>query len=272
LFARNVRQVVRADLQKLVRGGVRYAQSWLPPGWKIPDFYLCIHPDGGSPGFALPGEQGFDFFQVPRNAAGDIEWSRLVGTISHECHHLGMRTILPPSLSPADEVAFRFLTFFVGEGTATKFISKAPGGCVPAVAAVKYPTPFSGELLAAWKEHTANENQVFERLVATFDKAAAGEMNASDLDKEVPRWVGGLVGPAYFAGAELFGAIYAAFGKPGVFAAIEDPRTIFDSYNKAIDKEPRLLGSCPRIPAKTVELALAIGRPKRALRGAAPIS
>ena len=65
------------------------------------------------------------------------------------------------------------------------------------------------------------------------------------------------MGPAYFAGAELFGAIYFAFGKQGVFAAMEDPRKLFDLYNRAIDKEPRLLSGCPRIPTKTVERALA---------------
>ena len=260
LFERNLRQLEKANLPKLVRGAVRYAQSWLPPGWRIPDFYLCIHPDGGSPGFALPGEQGFDFFQVPRSAAGDMEWDKLLGTISHECHHLGMKLTSPSPLSPADKVAFQFLTYFVGEGTATKFISKAPGGSVPVVTSVKFPTAFTGDLLAAWKDQTSRERQIFERLVTTFDKACAGEMTATDLEKETGDWFGGLVGPAYFAGAELFGAIYFAFGKKGVFAAMEDPRRLFDLYDRAIDKKPRLLSGCPRIPTKTVEQALAIGR------------
>jgi hypothetical protein len=87
-----------------------------------------------------------------------------------------------------------------------------------------------------------------------------GQMTAADLEKETGDWFGGLVGPAYFAGAELFGAIYFAFGKQGVFAAMEDPRKIFELYDRAIVKKPRLLSGCPRIPTKTVDRALAIGR------------
>ena len=259
LFERNLRQIEATDLPGLVKAGVAYAQTWLPPEWPIPDFRVIIHPNGGSPGFALPGEQGLDFFQLPRDGRGDIVWGELVGTIAHESHHLGLRPAAPPGLSDADAAAFGVLSTFVGEGTATKFISKAPGGSVPALAEIPFPTAFRGDLLEAWIELSAVEGELFGRMIADFDRAAAGRMSAPEADSEARFWLGGLVGPAYLVGSEMFGAIQLALGKPGVFSAMRDPRRLFELYARALDREPVRLSGCPRLPAATVARALAIG-------------
>jgi hypothetical protein len=138
LYARNLRQLEEADLRRLISEGVKYAQEWLPPGWNIPDFDFLVIPNGGSSAFAIGGAQGYDFFQLPRDASGSIEWDRLLGTISHESHHLGNR---PPSagpMAPANSLAFRVMSLCVAEGTATEFISGAPGGLVPPIPGLKY--------------------------------------------------------------------------------------------------------------------------------------
>jgi hypothetical protein len=59
----------------------------------------------------------------------------------------------------------------------------------------------------------------------------------------------------------MLGAIYLAFGKQGVFSVMEDPRTLFEVYNAALDKRPEALVRCPRVPGAAVRRALAIGRP-----------
>ena len=72
----------------------------------------------------------------------------------------------------------------------------------------------------------------------------------------------GVVGRAYVLGAEMFGAIYTAFGKDGVFVAMQDPRRLFERYNAALDAEPERLKQAVRIPEKAVAQALAIGERK----------
>src|SRR6185369_12968164 len=38
IYEKQLRQLETADLPKLIENGVAYAQTWLPPGWTIPDF------------------------------------------------------------------------------------------------------------------------------------------------------------------------------------------------------------------------------------------
>jgi len=259
IFEGAVGQVETIDLKALINDGVKYAQSWLPPGWAIPDFYFLILPNGGSPAFTIDHAQGYDFFQLPRDSSNMIGWNMLIGTISHESFHLGMGGSVLDSmtLSPSDSLALRFISLFVGEGTATKFIDNAPGGCVPAVDPSR-PDPFESVRAADWETYSTEEAQIIKQMVTTFDKIYRGELNTEDVDREFRYWLGGKVGPAYFVGSELFGAIYAVFGKEQVFAAMRDPRKLFTLYNSAIEKNAKLLGSCPRIPKSTALNALAI--------------
>jgi hypothetical protein len=263
LYERNLLQLKTADLEKLINVGVGYAQSWLPPEWVIPDFSFYVLPCGGTTAFALAEAQGYDFFQLLRDSSGNITWEVLIAAISHESHHLGIRDSLPASMTSSDSLALSFISLFVDEGTATKFVDNAPGGCVPAVAESRGHT-FEGELGTLWKNYTSEEPDIFNRVIAVFEKLYSGGMTAEDLNTEARTyWLSGLKGRAYFLGSELFGAVYHAFGKDGSFAAMRDPRKLFGLYNEAIEKKPDLLGSCCRIPESTVEHALAIGQPNR---------
>jgi len=69
----------------------------------------------------------------------------------------------------------------------------------------------------------------------------------------------------------MFGAIYTAFGKEGVFTAIQDPRRLSELYNAALDAKPEALKRCVRVPDKAVKQALAIGRSVPLARGALPL-
>jgi putative zinc-dependent peptidase DUF5700 len=254
LYERKLRQLEGADLKKLVREGVRYAQGWLPPEWKIPPSYLAVVPNGGSPAFTIEDTQGYDFLQIP----DDVQW--LVGTISHESHHLGMRTAEPKGLTKRESLAFRVLTLTMAEGIATKFISGPPAGCVPVLAEVPFDT-FSPELKDAWKERVADEEESVGRLLASFDQALAGEVTDEALDRDLREyWLSGTISRAYMVGADLFGAIYVAFGKERLFEVMRDPRLVFRTYNAALDAKPDVLGRCARVPEKAAQQALAIGR------------
>jgi hypothetical protein len=267
LFQKNLQQLKTVNLTTLINDGVNYAQSWLPSGWQIPGFYFFIHPNGGSGAFAIDGTQGYDFFQLPRDSSGNINWGELVGTISHESHHLGMKGSYPGSMTSSDSIAYDFLSMFVGEGTATKFVDNAPGGFVPEVdhARTSRGHAFGGEGVdSLWKAYTLEEANLFKRMVETFEKAYSGHLSDKQLKAEISDyWLSGLKGPVYFLGSELFGAIYHAFGKDGSFAAMQDPRQIFELYNTAIKTKPELLGRCYVIPDLTVQHALAIGVPMK---------
>ncbi len=262
LYEKNLLQLEKTDLRRLIGEGVTYAQGWLPPGWGIPDFEFTVIPNGGSSAFAIDGAQGYDFFQLPRDASGSIEWDRLLGTIAHESHHLGNRPPSPGLMAPADSVAFKVMSLCVGEGTATEFISGTPGGLVPPVPGLKYHI-FKGDakLAAAWDALVPEEPAMFERLIALLDRASSGALSDEDLQAEISAyWLNGFIGRAYFLGSELFGAIYHAFGKESVFAAMCDPRKLFELYDQALDAKPKMLGRCFRIPESAVKRALAIGR------------
>ncbi len=265
LFRQNVHQLDNTNFKTLIDGAVAYAQTWLPPEWHIPDFYVPIHPNGGSRAFVIDTIQGYDFFQFPRDSSGHIKWNELISTISHESHHLGIKTIYPAIMTSSDSVAYRFLSLFIGEGTATKFINDYPGGCVPVIDQSRRDTSFyKGEIGKWWQKYTSDEPDLFTRLITTFERAYSGELSPTELQTEISQfWLNGYVSPVYFVGSELFGAVYHGFGKEGAFTAMRDLRKLFLLYDNAIKNNPNILGRCNVIPDSTVQHALAIGTAKQ---------
>jgi len=262
LYRRNLRQLDALDLRALIDRGVDAAQAWLPPGWTIPDFYLPIHPNGGSTAFSIGNAQGYDFFQLPRDSTGDIRWRDLVTTISHESHHLGQHGTEPGPMSLADSVAFEFVAMFTGEGTAVKFVNDYPGGAVPRVDPSRQDPAFAGSEVARWWQRWSDqEPALFARLFATFDSAYAGQLSREDLRVEQGAfWLAGYTSPVYFVGAELYGAVWFGGGKPALFAAMKDPRELFRLYDRALAARHDVLGGCVAIPDSTAAHAHAIGR------------
>ena len=260
LFEKRLNQLEFAPLRELIQDGVRYAQSWLPPEWKIPGFYFPVIPHGGSPAFSIDDAQGYDFFQLPEDAAGRIDIRRLVGTIAHESHHLGMQAAAPDSLTPAEMIAFRVVSLAVAEGVATKFVSGAPAGCVPLLAEVPFQT-MTPELTKSWNAHVANEAELVKHQAVLLERALSGDLTEEAFHADLrDYWLSGAIGRAYVLGAEMFGAIHLAFGREKVFEAMKDPRRLFALYNEALDAKPRALARCLRVPERAVTQALAIGR------------
>src|SRR5262249_55891327 len=103
----------------------------------------------------------------------------------------------------------------------------------------------------------------FAHMAELLDRATKGALSQEELDREMREyWFNGAIGRAYVFGSEMFGAIYHGFGKDSVFAAIEDPRKMFQLYNRALDRKPALLKACVRMPKTSVTQALAVGRGK----------
>jgi hypothetical protein len=260
LYEKQLHQLETADLGKLIRDGVLYAQSWLPPAWKIPDFYFVVVPNGGSPAFTIEGSQGYDFFQLAQTNGGEIDLNWLVGTVAHESHHLGIKTPPLTSGSPKDQVAYSVITLCIAEGVATYFFSGPPPGRAPAYPEARSHV-FTPELAQAWTAYVEEEPDIARHQASLLEQAAAGKLTNEDLDEDMREyWLNGAIGRAYVLGSEMFGAIYTAFGKQGVFTAMQDPRQLFALYNKAIDTKPEALSRCVRIPVQAVAEALAIPR------------
>ena len=232
------------------------------PEWKIPKFYFVVIPNGGSPAFTIDDAQGYDFFQLPED--GDkIDIRRLVGTIAHESHHLGMQAAAPDSLTPAEMIAFQVMSVTVAEGTATKFVSGAPAGCVPAIAGVPS-NSLTAELTKSWNAHLANTAELVQHQAALLDRALSGDLTEEAFKTDLrDYWLSGLIGRAYVLGAEMFGAIHFAFGKEKVFAAMQDPRRLFALYNEALDAKPKELAQCVRVSEKAVQQSISIGTRSR---------
>jgi hypothetical protein len=75
-YEKRLRELEAVDLQELIGGAVRKAQTWLPAGWKISGFLLCGRAEWGSPAFSVDGSQGYDFFQLPKDERGRIDLNR----------------------------------------------------------------------------------------------------------------------------------------------------------------------------------------------------
>jgi putative zinc-dependent peptidase DUF5700 len=257
LYRRQLDELERADISQLIREGVRYAQTWLPAGWTIPDFYLPIIPQGGSPAFTIGDAQGYDFFQLgPTPGQIDIQW--LVGTIAHESHHLGMHLTVPDG----NQLAAAVITLCIPEGMATAFVSGAPAGRAPAPKGIRFHT-MSPDLVKAWSERVPEEEEMVRRQSEMLAKAVAGELTQDQLNSEMrDYWVNGQIGRAYVLGTDMLSAIDLAFGKKGVFEVLKDPRRFFEMYNAAIAKKPKALARCVPFPESAVKQALAIGTAK----------
>jgi hypothetical protein len=264
LFRQDLDQLENMDLKARINAAVAYAKGWLPPEWRIPDFYMPIHPNGGSTAFTIDTVQGYDFFQLPRDSSNNIKWNRLLVTISHESHHLGMNKLYPAIMNSSDSVAYDVLSLFVGEGTAIKFINNYPGGCVPVVDNSRDSSFDNAEVDKWWQKYTAEEPDLFTRLITTFERAYSGTLSQTELQTEISQfWLNGYISPVYFVGSELFGAVYHGYGKEGAYTAMRDPRRLFLLYNNAIKNKPDILGRCYIIPDSTVQHALTIGTAKR---------
>lgn len=259
LYAANLRQLDETDLQALATAGVREAQRWLPPEWKIRDFYLPVMPNGGSRAFTIDSAQSYDFFQLARDSAGMIMWPEIASVFAHESHHLGVQTDPRRAMSRPDSIAHEFLAMFMPEGTASKFIDGFPGGCVPSIDG-RQPGPSYAYAKADWQRLAAREPELFDHLAATFERARSGTLSRDSLQAEIGAyWLSGYISPVYFVGAELYGAIYVAYGKEGAFTAMRDPFKALPMYRDAVKKRPDLLGTCHVMPDSVVRHAQTLG-------------
>jgi hypothetical protein len=117
----------------------------------------------------------------------------------------------------------------------------------------------------SWKALVANEEELVQHQVAMLDRALSGDLTEEEFNADMREyWLNGAIGRAYVIGSEMFGAIYVAFGKVKVFAAMKDPRQLFSLYNAALDVKPAYakpdaLAGCVRVPERAVKQALDIG-------------
>lgn len=256
-------QLQKANVSKLINDAVSYAQSWLPPRWTIPDFYFPIIPNGGSLAFAIESTQGYDFFQLPLDSLRKINWERLLTTVSHESHHLGINIPGVGNATTIDSMAYEFINLFVAEGTAVRFMDNSPGAFLPAFTELKSPTQESPKVQSIWQNYINDVHNIFNKVISTYESIYQGKLTRADLDDEISNyWLSGYTSLVYFVGSELFGPIYLAFGKEKVFEAMQNPRKIFYLYNYAIEQKPDVLGGCPKYPESMVQHALSIGMNK----------
>lgn len=234
LYKKNLLLLEKIKLSKLIQKGVSDAQKWLPSSMKIPDFYFIILPNGGSTAFAINGNQGYDFFQLDKTQDGLIDIQRLIDVIAHESHHLGLKTKQKPLKSSKDSLAYQFLMTFVAEGTASKFVDNLPGGRIPKISK-KDSRNFDFAIKHIWEQYSEDEQAIFASFETDFEKIYNGIYNYDSVQYRMTTyWLSGLKGRAYFMGAELFGAIYNAFGKQKLFDVMEDPTLLLKTYNTAV--------------------------------------
>jgi len=172
---------------------------------------------------------------------------------------LGIHTPGVGKATTIDSLAYEFITIFIGEGTAVRFMDNTPGAYVPAFAELRKPNKRG----TMWQNYIKGVKNIFNKVISTYGHIYQGKLTREELDKEISNyWLSGSTSLVYFVGSELFGPIYVAFGKEKVFEAMQNPRKLFYLYNNAIKQKPEILGNCPMLPDAIVQHALSIGKNK----------
>jgi len=256
LFEKEIDYLSKIDMNTLISNALNKANELLPRGVLIPDFYFFIHPNGRSNGFVIKNSHGLDFFQLPKSKDGTIDKDYLEMILTHEIHHLGLATLMPPELYDTKEnTALNVLSMPIGEGVANKFINNAPGGCTSKVDSTRK-SYYSNEVLVGWSDYNKSENKIFNKFIDLFNRAFAGSLTKKQFytefknywiksrNKSRPRF--------YFLGAEIMGVIYQGLGKNACLDVMKDPTQLFVKYTQALESNPTLKQRCPSIPRQTV--------------------
>ena len=237
------------EINKMILIAIETAESWLPPEMKIDNLRFYVLPHGGSGGFKINNSTAYDLFKLEEDKK---EFQDL---ITHELHHFGLNIPIPELATASDTLAFTFLRFFIGEGTALRFINNAPGGLVPKINNKKT-TGFNYlGLHQLWEEYTYEEHQIFEKFATTINDICIGKMDVNQFQNEIRTyWSTGIMGRQYFLGSEIIGAIYIGLGKDACFEVMTNPIIMLEYYNLARQKKPKLLNECPKIPNDILRL------------------
>jgi len=247
-----INKLKRIGLLGLIKRSVSKANKWLPPGMKAKTFRFLILADGLSPAYKMGNYQVYDIFQIPIDRKGDIDKKLFGEIIAHESHHSGIADRYK-KYSGKEYLLTQFLSIFVIEGSATKFVNNVYGKYVEQLDKRKKIYYFQAipglNLERAWRSMFSEEDYMFNRFFSTIRKIMDGSYKANDIKNELRNyWMATGSSRYYLLGSEMMGAVYFGYGKNGCFEVMKDYNKLISLYGKSVNKNRYKLKNCPKVP------------------------
>lgn len=227
-----------AEIKALdVYGTARHlAVSALPGAVDVaPDVFVVMGGRAGAAALAGPRIYVDVLLLSYLDAIGRRPWSAeadVLGFVAHEMHHIGYRTLLDRyreslQLTSTEEPAYRLLTGLLSEGSATYLVSDRRD-----LARLRSDTSLDG-LLERGDELLAECGSLLTSLLAKAETSPSEDAVRSFL----------LGSRAHAAGSLMLSRIDRLDGLDAVMAVLRDPRTLLQSYNRAVSTFPDLNGA-----------------------------
>jgi hypothetical protein len=198
------------------------ARRFLPDKARLKaDFHVVVF--GGSSAFSVGDENGFDLLQMPRTSDGSLDLDDALRTFAHEIHHTGFADCNESKGGKQTQL----VAILAAEGMPTYFIDQLPQRIE---AMGKSEDRVRQDLAREWQEHASRLPELYAQAEADIRYSVE---NGSGPDDMFERWMGGLKGPAYVLGADMFAVIDIQLGLDSARIVAGDHRRFLDMYNKA---------------------------------------
>jgi hypothetical protein len=218
---------LRRDLEELKQRNIAdsaaaLARNFLPENAELKaDFYVVLF--GGSSAYSVGDENGFDLLQMPLNPDSTLDIDDALRTFAHELHHTGFAFCNESKLNKD----IQLLAILAAEGCPTYFIDGFPHR---ADIYSQTGSKVQQDIAAEWHGYQERLPELYSDAEKDIIQCIDGE---ADRDALFGKWMGGLKGPAYVLGADMYSVIDKHMGTDSAKVVAGDFRKFLTMYNKA---------------------------------------
>jgi hypothetical protein len=219
------RDVATLKQMHLTDTAAALAARYLPQNAQLrANFYIVLF--GGSSAYSVGGENGFDMLQMPRNEDGSFDVEDALRTFAHELHHTGFASLNDSTVSDNTKL----VGILAAEGAPTYFIDGFPGR---ADIYARSHDKVQNDVARDWHNHQKRLAELYTQAALDIERNLTGEATFGDL---FDSWMGGIKGPAYVLGTDMYATVDRYLGLDSAKAVIGDYRKLLTTYNAAARK------------------------------------
>ena len=216
------RDVASLKQMQLTDTAAALAARYLPHNAQLKaNFYIVLF--GGSSAYSVGGENGFDMLQMPRNDDNSLDVEDALRTFAHELHHTGFGSLVDSTVSDNTSL----VGILAAEGAPTYFIDGFPGR---ADIYARSQNKVQNDVARDWHKHQERLPELYAQAALDIERNSTGE---APVDELFGNWMGGIKGPAYVLGADMYATIDRYLGLDSAKVIIGDYRKLLTIYNAA---------------------------------------
>ena len=219
------RDVAALKQMNLTDTAAALAARYLPSNAQLKaNFYIVLF--GGSSAYSVGGENGFDMLQMPRSEDGSLDVEDALRTFAHELHHTGFAALNDSIITDNTKLA----GILAAEGAPTYFIDGFPGR---ADIYARSHDKMQNDVARDWQKYQKRLPELYVQAALDIERNSTGEATIKEL---FGTWMGGIKGPAYVLGADMYATIDRYLGLDSAKAVMGDHRKLLRIYNAAARK------------------------------------